>query len=49
MPYMANANECKRKLDEVVKRLVDHEHQLAALVPRVDRMEQRLEAAEAYR
>ena len=49
MPYMANANECKRKLDEVVKRLDDHEHQLAALVPRVDRMEQRLEAAEAYR
>ena len=46
---MANANERKRKLDEFFRRLEAQEDNLAGLVPRVDRLEQRIEAAEAYR
>ena len=44
-----NANERKKNVDELSKRMDDSEAMLAALVPRVDRLEQRVESAEAYR
>ena len=45
----SNANERKRKVDELAKRMDDNEALLASLVPRVDRLEQRVESSEAYR